>query len=159
MSFGSAALKKDLETWYRLPVEITVTANHLHRVQFAGLTLPHPGVVNWISRRGHPLATRLELTALHEYGHLQTLPVPILHLLFVLWPRDGAPTISGWRRLVGILLSHQVIWEIASEAYVATHDRRATCGPRSRQDKTLYAIFWGGMALLGLWSTRQSIKR
>ncbi len=147
------------ETWYHLPAKIEVTAGHLHKVRFAGIALPHPGLVNWIARRGHPLQTRLELTALHEFGHLQTLPIPLLHLLLLAWPRRGRSPYPGWMRLLFGLLSHQAVWEVASETYVAVHDRRAYQAPRPGRDKALYAIFWSGAAVFSILSTWFILKR
>ncbi len=146
-------------TWYGLPAEILVTETHVHRVQIPGVTLPHPGLVNWIVRRGLSVPDRLELTALHEFGHLQTLPVPLLHLAALLWPRRGESPYPRWLRFLAGLLSHQAAWEMAAEGYVAARDARAVRVPRPRQDQVLYALFWGGMALFSLWSTWFVLKR
>jgi hypothetical protein len=122
-------LQRHAHTWYGLETEITVTESNIHRVELPKITLPHPGVVNWFSRQGLPIDTRLELTAHHEFSHLQTLPVPLLHLLLLLWPR-GKPLLRGWGRFWLILLSHQTMWEVASEAYLVATDRRALTAPR-----------------------------
>jgi len=153
------SLHRQETTWYHIPVEIHVTENHIHRVRLPDVSLPHLGVVNWIVRRGLPLQTRLELTALHEFGHLQTLPVPLLHVLLMLWPRRRhSPYPSRWRLLVG-LFSHQIIWEIAAECFVTAQDRRTYRTPRPRGDIALYALFWSSMALFSLLSTWFILKR
>jgi len=69
-------------TWYGLPVEIVISSDNLHRVTAPGLAIPHPCVVNLIARQGLPSKLHLALTARHELGHLQTLPVPLLHLWY-----------------------------------------------------------------------------
>ncbi len=146
-------------TWYHLPAEIQVTENHIHHVRLPGVFLPHPGLVNWIVRRGLSVQTRLELTALHEFGHLQTLPVPLLHVLLMIWPRRGRSPYSSRLRLLVGLLSHQLAWEVAAESYVVAHDPRTYRAPRPRRDKALYALFWSSMALLSLLSTWFVLKR
>ena len=150
---GDGRLHGQEKTWYGLPVEITVTEGNLHRVAMPGLTLPHPGVVNLIARWGLPSETRLALTYRHEMGHLQTLPVPVLHLLALLWPRRGQPRGSRWLRgLIG-LLAHQAVWELAAESYVVATDRRACRAPRRPLARGLYAAFWAGMAALSVLGT------
>ncbi len=153
------AYQRQEETWYHLPAEIRVTEAHLHRVRVAGVSLPHPGLVNWIVRRGLPLQTRLELTALHEFGHLQTLPVPLLHVVILAWPRRGHSPYPLWSRLLVGLFSHQVAWEVAAESYVAARDARAYRAARPPRDKALYVLFWSGMAFFSLLSTWFILKR
>ncbi len=146
-------------TWYGLPVNITVSSNNLHRVTVPGLALPHPGLVNIISRWGLPTEIRLALTSYHELGHLQTLPVPALHMLLLLWPRKGhlvGPNI--WRWLVAIL-THQVVWELAAECYVVATDRRAVKDYRTPMARGLYYSFWSGMAALAVSGTLFLLKR
>ena len=62
-------------SWYGLTGEIEV-GNELWRLVRVGtLNLPHPPVVNTFLRAGLPRSDRLRLSFLHEFGHLQTLPV------------------------------------------------------------------------------------
>lgn len=68
-----------VRSWYGLPAEIAVENNLWHLVRVAGLSLHHPPLVNLILRRGLPREERLYLSFLHEFGHLQTLPVAVLH--------------------------------------------------------------------------------
>jgi hypothetical protein len=146
-------LQTQNRTWYGLEAEVTVSESNFHQVKLPKITLPHPGVVNWFSRQGLSVDTRLELTALHEFGHLQTLPVPLLHLLFLLWPRRGKPRLTGWPRFWMILLSHQTIWEVAAESYVIATDRRALTAPRPRWARGLYFLFWGFVTVFSLFGT------
>ena len=141
------------KSWYGLPVEIKVSSNNLHLVKVAGFPLPHPGLVNIISRQGLPTQTRLELTAQHEFGHLQTLPLALLHLLLLLWPRQGEPYVSRRMRALIILITHQVFWEVVSESYTASTNRRAYQAPRPTRARQLYAIFWAGMAVFSFLGT------
>ena len=142
-------------TWYGLDAEITVTESNFHRVKLSKITLPHLGVVNWFSRQGLPVDTRLELTAHHEFGHLQTLPVPLLHLLLLFFGARGMKKtlLKGWSRFWLVLLTHQTLWEVASESYVIVTDRRAIAAPRPRWAHRLYALFWGGIAVFSLVGT------
>ena len=146
-------------TWYNLPVEITVSSANVHRVAVPGLVIPHPGLVNLIVRQGLPNDVRLELTARHELGHLQTLPVPLLHLALLLWPRRGRPAGSWLVRSLVALLTHQAAWEVAAEGYVVVTDRRALHAPRPKWARLLYALFWGGMSALAESTTLFLLRR
>ncbi|NOY98440.1 MAG: hypothetical protein GXP40_04415 [Chloroflexi bacterium] len=148
-----------VRTWYGLEAEITVTEANLHRVALPSLSLPHPGVVNWFARQGLDVDTRLALTARHEFGHLQTLPVPLLHLLLLLWPRRGRPRLTGRLRFWLILLTHQTLWEAAAETYVVATDRRAVTAPRPRWARGLYALFWGCMTAFSILGTIRLLQR
>ena len=142
-------------TWYGLDAEITVTKSNFHRVKLPKIILPHPGVVNWFSRQGLSTDIRLELTARHEFGHLQTLPVPLLHLLLLFVGTRGTkkPLLTGWLRFWLVLLTHQTFWEVAAESYVAVTDRRAISAPRPRWAHRLYALFWGGITIFSVVGT------
>ncbi len=146
-------------TWYGLDTEIKVTTSNFHRVKLPKITLLHPGVVNWFSRQGLSTDTRLELTAHHEFSHLQTLPVLLLHLLLLLWPRRVKPRLRGWGRFWLILLSHQAIWEVAAETYLVAADRRALTAPRPRWAHSFYFLFWGCMTAFSLLGTIFLLER
>jgi hypothetical protein len=137
-------------TWYGLPVEVTVSSDNLHNVAVPGLAVPHPGLVNLIVRQGLLEEIRLELTARHELGHLQTLPIPLLHFLLLLWPRQGRLMAPRFIRWLVALLTHQAVWELAAEGYVVASDRRAVQMTRPAWARALYAAFWGGMAGLAI---------
>jgi hypothetical protein len=147
------------KTWYGLPVDITVSSSNLHRVSVLGLAFPHPGLVNMVSRLGLPIETRLALTAQHELGHLQTLPIPLVHLLILLWPRKGRPVGPRWRRFLVFLLTQQAVWEIAAESYVAVTDHQNIQSKRYKLARYLYAGFWGGMTILAFLGTRFLLQR
>ena len=147
------------KTWYGLPVYISVSSNNLHRITVPGLTIPHPGLVNLVSRWGQPVESRLALTSRHELGHLQTLPVPALHLLLLLWPRKGRPAGSKIFRWLIFILTHQVVWKLAAECYVVATDRQAVKDYRTPLTRGLYYGFWSSMAALAVSGTRFLLRR
>jgi hypothetical protein len=146
-------------TWYGLPVKIMVSSDNLHWVSVPGLAIPHPGLVNLIARQGLPLDLRLDLTSRHELGHLQTLPVPLLHLLILLWPRRGHPVGPRLLRWLVLLLTNQAVWELAAEGYVLATDKRAVRAQRSSLARGLYAGFWGSLIVIAVMGTRFLLQR
>lgn len=146
-------------TWYALPVDITVTSDHWHRVVALGLPFPHPGLVNLFARLGLPADERLALTYRHEFGHLQTLPVPLAHLLLMLWPRAGRRGDSPWLRALVGLLAHQAVWEVAAESYLLVSSRQDCSRSRSTTCKAIYAILWAGTAFLAAAGTAFLMRR
>ena len=151
--------REHARTWYGVDVDIAVTKANFHLVRFLKIPLPHPGVVNWFSRQGLDVDTRLSLTARHEFGHLQMLPIPLVHLIFLLLPRKGKPYVAGWPRLLLLVITHQTFWEVAAETYVVTTDRRALMAPRPRWASALYGFFWAGVTLFTLFGTLLLLKR
>ena len=146
-------LHQTTRTWYGVPVDITVSGDHWHRVVVPGLALPHPGLVNLFARWGLPVDERLALTCRHEFGHLQTLPVPLAHLLLILWPRRGRRGGSRWLCALIGLVAHQAVWELAAESYVVTttkYDRRRS---HSGTGRAIYVILWSGIAFLAVAGT------
>ncbi len=152
-------LHRATRTWYGLPVDITVASNNFHRVAMPGLALPHPGVVNIFSRWEMPMQERLELTYRHELGHLQMLPVPLVHLLLLLWPRPGQRHGTRWLRWLIGLIAHQALWELAAEGYVVATVSREHWSSRSTPARWLYVGFWAGIAFLAITGTAFSMKR
>ncbi len=143
-----------VRTWYGLRAEIKVAENHFHRVRLPGVALPHPGLVNWFLRRRLPVARRLPLTARHEFGHLQTLPIPLAHLLLALWPRRRPPRLRGMKRLALVLLTHQTLWEAAAETYTLWPQRETMQQARGR-----YLAFWGATLLTTVLGTLALLAR
>jgi len=152
-------LRQKARAWYGVPVDITVSSDHWHRVVVPGLALPHPGLVNLFARWGLPADERLALTYRHELGHLQTLPVPLVHLLLILWTRRGRRGGSRWLRALVGLLAHQAVWELAAESYVVTTTRYGRSRSRSTVGRTIYALLWSGMAFLAAAGTAFLIHR
>lgn len=152
-------LHQTASTWYGLPVDVTVAGNNWHRVAVPGLALPHPGMVNIITRWGMPLEERLALTYRHELGHLQTLPIPLAHLVLILWPRSGARSGPRWLRCLAGLFANQVVWELAAEGYLILTTWHEPPPPRTFLSRFLYASFWSVMSLLALAGTAFSLRR
>ena len=155
----SGVLAQTAKTWFGLPVDITVSGDHWHRVTLPGLRLPHLGLVNMLARQGLPLGERLALTYRHELGHLEAFPVPLAHLLLILWPRRGRRKGSrGLRILVGFV-AHQVVWELAAEGYVVFHARRDCGRSRPTGRVSLYVALWSVIGLLAATGTAFLIER
>ncbi len=159
MASENDVLEARTRTWYGLPVDISVSSDNWHRVKVSKFPLPHPGLVNFLTRWEMPVKERLRLTYRHELGHLQMLPVPLLHLLFILWPRPGKRPGPGWSQWLIGFLTHQAVWEIAAETYVAASAPRAYSVPRTLFGRWLYASFWGGMIVLSIVGTGFMRKR
>lgn len=155
-------LARHARSWYGLPVEIVIEGDYWHWVKAGPVPLPHPPVVNLIVRHGLPRDARLRLSYAHEMGHIQTLPLALMHLAWV-WkhrPRHTRPSL--WRRLiwVGLLaVAHQAVWELAAETYVGVRHRteykRLYQTPKARPA----LIFWALMGLLALFSTLGLVER
>ncbi len=110
--------------WYGLDGEIVVENELWHLVRVGKVTLNHPPVVNAFIRAGLPRSERLRLSHLHEFGHLQTLPLALAHA--------GAIPCAGLRRrrsfagwigwFLAVVLAPEATWELASESYVVLGD-------------------------------------
>jgi len=157
----SATLHK-VRSWYGLPAGIGVENNLWHLVRVAGLPLHHPPAVNLVLRRGLPEEERLRLSFLHEFGHLQTLPVAIAHALLLLsagsWRKRG---VGGFMiALLAAAIAHEAVWELASETYVV-----AKAGPdyrriyRQHPNPGGQALFWSGMVALATLLTLKLLRR
>ena len=155
----NGVLRKTVQTWYGLPVDIAVSRSNWHRVMLPGIALPHLGLVNLLTRRSLPLDKRLALIWRHEFGHLQTLPLPVVHLLLVLWPRRVRRKGSRWQRVLVGLVAHHAVWEIAAEGYVAFHSWREQNHPYSMAGRDVYAGWWCVIGLLATAGTAFLIGR
>ena len=120
ISDTSCGHTQHVRSWYGLTAEIAVENNLWHLVRVGSVALHHPPIVNLILRRGQPRRERLYLSFLHEFGHLQTLPVAIIHGIWLL-------TVISWRGrrwretlalLTGMAVAHEAVWELLSEMYV-----------------------------------------
>lgn len=142
-------------TWYGLPVRVLVTSENVHEVWVGPFPLPHLGLVNWVSRQGLPLSRRLELTARHELGHVQTAP---LALGFLAWwlcrlrQRWGPVQTWPWTHVLVALAVQHLLWELMAESYVLVTSPRSPIHQRPAWSRRLYRGFWTAMvaSLLGL---------
>jgi len=146
--------RQRVRSWYGLSADIIVEHGLWHLVRIGRISLYHPPVVNLILRRGQPRADRLHLSFLHEFGHLQTLPAPIAHILLLVtavrWRGRGV-----WGTLVAVLaaiVAHQALWELTSESYVMVK-----AGPeydriyREHPNPVGQVAFWSSMAALAIF--------
>lgn len=84
--------------------------------------IPHPGIANWLLRKGLPELTARKLTYSHEFAHFYTLPFVIIYGgLLITWT-VAFKQLSYWRILL-MLADIQAIWEILSEARVIWMDK------------------------------------
>lgn len=140
-----------VRSWYGLTGEIEVENELWHLVKIGNITLNHPPLVNLILRRGLPRNDRLRLSYLHEFGHFQTLPLTLVHILIVVWSsrtqRDSPRDWLAW--LAGLAVAHEAVWEILSETYVVLQDRAAYCKAYRRAPNPLLPLIWLGLSGLG----------
>lgn len=148
-----------VRSWYGLTGEIEVENELWHLVKVGSVSLNHPPVVNLILRRGLPRLERLRLSYLHEFGHFQTLPLALLHLLLLLRSALGRRrSFSGWLVwLVALGLANEAVWELAAEAYVVVHGGKAYYEAYRKMPNPLLPAFWVGMSVLGIGLTRRLV--
>lgn len=86
----------------------------------------------------------MRLSLLHEYGHFQTLPLAVAHALFLLWAgHRQRRTFLGWLNWLAVLaVAHDAVWELASEAYVVSHDGAAYRETYRKTPNPLLLAFW-----------------
>jgi len=146
-----------VRAWYGLPGEIVVEEGGWHLVSIAGIPLPHPPLVNRFIRRGLSRSERLRYSYLHEFGHLQTLPLALLHAggLALLERRRRSRGGAGRRaRVVALVGAHEALWELASEAYVAVQAGAEYRGAYRRNPfRWRLPVFWSVMGALAVGGT------
>lgn len=151
-----------VRSWYGLPAEIAVENDLWHLVKVGGVALPHPPVINLLLRRGQPRRERLYLSFLHEFGHLQTLPVAVGHALWLVlkgrfWGRGFWGTV---RAVVMAVVAHEAVWELVSESYVLTK-ARGEYGRIYRKHPNFIGqfVFWMGMGMTAVFLTRRLTRK
>ncbi|MDQ7030954.1 MAG: hypothetical protein Q9O62_14880 [Ardenticatenia bacterium] len=116
------------------------------------MPVPHPPLVNLIVRQGLPREERLTLSYRHELGHVQTLPLALLHVIVLwwLWTRNGVS--ARWPRAVRLLVAfvaHEATWELMAEGYVALRTgRRYIQLHRQKGSPLISAFVWGSFAVM-----------
>ena len=142
-----------VRSWYGLPAEIAV-GRAWHWVKAGPVPLPHPGLVDLHLRQGLPRRERDRLTYLHELGHLETLPLALLHGL-ALWLAGRRRRASWWARVLVGLLAWLAGWELFAEFYTV-----ARVGPeyarlyrKARTTMPTASLFWVGMWALAVRGT------
>ncbi len=150
-----------VRSWYGLTGEIEVENELWHLVRVGGVALKHPPIINLLLRRGLPREDRLYLSFLHEFGHLQTLLVALIHGTLMLFARrrHGRGSLRSLTWKWQALIAHQAVWELAAESYTAYYAR-----PRYRQIYRRYpnplgrSIFWIGMLGLVVYFTQRAVN-
>ena len=142
-----------VHSWYGLNGEIEVENEFWHFVKVGQIALNHPPLVNLILRRGLPRGDRLRLSYLHEFGHFQTLPFAVLHLLLLLGSTlRRRRSLSGWLAwIIGLFIANEAIWEMAAEAYAVMHEGKGYLATYRKMPNPFVIFFWIGMIGLGIW--------
>ncbi|MFU8771504.1 MAG: hypothetical protein ACNA8H_03680 [Anaerolineales bacterium] len=141
-----------VRSWYGLNGEIEVENELWHLVKIGNIKLNHPPLVNLILRHGLARSDRLRLSYLHEFGHFQTLPLTLAHILFIAWSsRTQRHSFRGWLAwLAGLLIAHEAVWELLSESYVVVQDRAVYHKVYLQTPNSLLPIFWTSVSVLGI---------
>lgn len=141
-----------VRSWYGLTGEIEVENELWHLVKVGNVALNHPPMINLVLRRRLPREDRLRLSYLHEFGHFQTLPIALAHVHFILWAaREQRRSLFGWLKwLVTLIVAHEAVWELMSEAYVMMHDGAAYRSTYRQTPNRLLPMFWIVIGSLGL---------
>ncbi len=103
-----------VRTWYGVTGEVVIEGELWHWVRLGRVPIPHPPLVNLLIRRGLPRDARRQLSYWHEIGHMQTLPLALIHALLLSRGRRR----PLWLHLPLALLGHEALWELAAESYV-----------------------------------------
>lgn len=100
-----------MTTWYGLSLTVKIYNNVWASI---GPLPPHPQLVNIVLRFGLNKEDSAHLQLLHEWGHLQSLPVmAVLAGLFWYLSFPVLPAVAGLF----------ILWEMLSESYVILKDR------------------------------------
>lgn len=122
-------------TWFGLNAGVEIGRGFWHKTGFGNLLFPHPALVNWLLRLGLLPDDRNRLTFIHEFGHLQTVPVYFLYsVLFISMVISNES--KSFIEISLAILSTLAAWEIISEMYTIYH-----VGP-------LYKLYYQGVSVL-----------
>lgn len=103
-----------------------------------------------------PQEARLQFGYWHEFGHLQTLPLALAHVVWMWRRRSGGQSRELWSRLarlLAFLVVHEATWELASEGYVVAKGGREYYRLYREHRSWMPLLFWGGMAVSALLGT------
>lgn len=150
-----------VRSWYGMTGEIEVENELWHLVKIGNIALHHPPLVNLMLRRGLPRNDRLRLSYLHEFGHFQTLPLTLVHMLIVVWAaRTKRHSLRGWLGwLAGLAVAHEGVWEMLSEGYVLAQDPAAYRLVYHSSPNFMLPLFWIKMSSLVAGLSWYLIKR
>lgn len=77
-TYLSNELKTEVRTWYGATGRVELHGPFWHLAELWGIDIPHPPLINLLIRQGLPMATKRELSFIHELGHLEMLPISLL---------------------------------------------------------------------------------
>ncbi len=133
-------------TWYGLPGRAVADLDGRHLVRVGPFVLPHPGVVNSFLRDAREPRASVDLAALHEQGHLETLPLIAL-LSAAVWRSRRRRTPRSPVRIAEDLVLLHVVWEGLAEAWVIGRS-----GATYRWPAAARAVsFWLAVTGASLW--------
>ncbi|MFV2056585.1 MAG: hypothetical protein ACC707_08965 [Thiohalomonadales bacterium] len=136
-----------VRTWFGLIAVADVRPGHWHRAGYGDMLITHPPVVNLLLRRGLPREHYQTLSALHEIGHLQMLPLELLYaaLLYGLLFVYGQPSILT---LILVFISCFAAWEMFAESHVIRHSVKRYGHYYTAISVLPRVIFWGTTTIL-----------
>lgn len=108
------AQKIQKRTWYGITATVIIGPAFIHSAGWGPLLIPHPPVVNWLLRLTLTEKNRETLTFIHEFEHLQSVPLYMLYtagMLALAFSKGHA----GLTEIFFVLVSSQAGWEIISE--------------------------------------------
>ncbi|MFZ0728462.1 MAG: hypothetical protein WAM61_21975 [Desulfobacterales bacterium] len=108
-------------TWYGVTASVEISSKWIHRAGFGKLLVPHPGLANWLLRRGMNPKVAATQCIRHEFWHLQTVPFAAVYTGILLAVSIGAETMS-WLKLLVLAVSAQAVWEFMSEFFTRFSD-------------------------------------
>lgn len=105
-----------LSTWFGLVVVIEIGNGWFHRAGFGKIVIPHPPAINWLLRLGLPNDAKRNLIIIHEFGHLQTLPLVLIYFIISLL----STTTFGdfiYSNIFILIVGTYALWEMLAEIY------------------------------------------
>jgi hypothetical protein len=137
-------------TWYGLNATVIIGPALMHWTGWRGLRIPHPGVINWLLRKGLTDNARDTLSVKHEIGHLETMPLAVLYMAMNLSVIFAAGQ-TDLRNIILALISTQAAWEVMSELFTITSSAqlyRKIYEGVTRIYRTVFWIFSGILVLM-----------
>jgi hypothetical protein len=135
-------------TWYGLTGTVIVGRGLVHKSGLEGWLIPHPALVNWLLRQGLAEDIRGSLTFTHEFWHLQSAPIFILYVFFMLISSStkGPITLTA---ILFITISAQAAWEMVAELLTILSNIKEYRQYYNGIDPLPRKIFWLSVIFLG----------
>lgn len=140
---------KNRRTWYGPTATVVIGPGFLHRAGFGWLLIPHPPLANWFLRHGMRDTDGQALALVHEFGHLQTLPLVASYLAVNL---ALAAVRGNFNRPIVLFLfvSAHAAWEMMAEGYTMASGGRFYRQCYQGTSRLPRWIFWPVAAVLSL---------